>query len=335
MKILNNKKGVIPLFFLVLALFVGLGIAILAVSLMAPDIDFVGETSLTVLASHELQENSFDYLDHSVRFSYLSAYERLKDENMLKLEKFEKHECGEVGYPVFGRDCTPDYEANFLSYFEMEFNKIVRQSYYQSIANAYFTFSLDDNSIRVVSEDLIMTPIRKSVEEVYRSPSGYNLIPGRGTIYQTSVEGFNPSPEHFQRLGLLSKPRISHKVSKIIIYQHDLEALELFNYLQFEGVSYHYFIDKEGRIFNFVPESMVAYHVTCESDCEYYDETSIAVAIQECTDCETRDNSLRRLLKRISDNYEDLELSVNNILLYNEVDSRVDIIDLDKQGVLS
>lgn len=336
---IRSKKGVIPLLFLAIALFVGLGIAMVVVYSLSPELEFVGESSVLILTSQELQENAFDYLDHSIRLASLNAFNTLKNENMF-LD--DKKECGEVAYPVFlniSKNCVPDYESNYLEYFEREFNKIIRHSIYPEAMYGYFTYELDNDNLRVNSLTPLRTNIFSSLEDykvmhdnyIVRNLPTNTLIPGfvTTTVNLESLSRVRVRVSYvFEKFGLKSNPRSpSQSIDKVILYAENGSALELFDRLQNTGRGYHYYVTNE-RVFRFVPDNMKTYHVICDvCDKENYHSTGIAIALQDCDDCDRRNENLKTLLELLSIWHRDLTLSVNSIILH------ADISDVDEKNV--
>ena len=301
----NNKRGAVILYMLVLFALILFGMIIMATFL--PEFDFyVGYNQVTVINAFEFTERAFLYLDMSVELAAEKAVERLVEQDGFHLYQFEdeqeEYPCGELVYPLLNDEdkrvsnCRPDYERYYAELFEVEFNALV--SKYEALPLSQLPYDVsiervsdDELKVRVVFTDAVGIPI-------YSFTDSY-----RAALTTPGWSGVAPSDRfvenefgHLERGGLLSDSRGGRAVDSVVVHYTVTKDIEsTYNILKRFRNSYHYIIDKDGTIYQFVPEHLAARHAGCANKpanvvCEPYNQRSIGISFISCgynhTGCE-------------------------------------------------
>jgi len=290
-----NKKGTLVFYMLIFSMMFLLGYSLFYLYNEIPGIKVIGASQEKILEANELAQRVIIYLDASVEVAATKASENLEKDGGFSLSRFEdeveKPPCGTLVYPLLNDENQVDnclvVDSAFQRNFEKEFNLLV--SDYSEIPLNNYGFEVSTKkigqtyNINVVSRENIKVPIY-AFSEFYNEP----VIAGRKT-YSTSTEGYTENEYgYMQRGGLVSISRGSKEMDTIVIHYtvtHNVD--EAYSALARRGLSYHYVIEKDGTIYQFIDEERAAQHAGCKGKdpkkCPTsYNQRSIGISLVSC-----------------------------------------------------
>ncbi len=282
----NNKKGVVTLLFLVLAFvlfFVG---ALFLLLTALEETEFIGYNQLSVMHAYDAQQEKFNYLDSSMKIASAQTINVLNDFSGYHVEAYEheieEFECGEFIYPIITNECKPDIEESFTNYLEPYF--------YTTIANHPSNLRQPGYEINIEGKNndyLVRIDSLSQLETIiYRDLRDYRITFKK----PISTDYYENSRGYMQRDGLTYSTRHGQVDTIVMHYTVTTSADSTFNVLWNGGkgrFSYHYVIDKDGQVFQFVDENKVANHAGClgyaEEVCDAgYNSRSIGISLVGC-----------------------------------------------------
>ena len=348
-----NKKGQIMEFaFFSIAMLVTIGMVIIIIQMNLPDVTLVGQTPVRVMATQDLGENAKVFTDIVFEQRLPFATDEIVIKRGFNIVEFEGQIIGDTGCetlenPIITADCFPDYKSTYeLVLSNMIYNQIQRYDPVNLARNTVIVEASDEWDITTFFEEEITVPLYADTQSYY----GVIHRPGATTneIYTQTPEGY------YKRTGLASRTRQGLPDSIVIHYTVTKDVDTTYNVLRQAGLSYHYVIDKDGAIYQFVDEDRTAYHAGCgipaREGCTPYNERSIGISMINCgynhTGCEisscyldeniqgqcweayTEDQirSVTRLITEITQRNQGIALDRNSILGHDETDpaSKVD-----------
>jgi N-acetyl-anhydromuramyl-L-alanine amidase AmpD len=309
MKTKNKKGGGGIYFMMVFALILATGYGIYSTSIQTEGLSYPGETSQRILSTIELANRVSLYIDIAIDQSIKNTIQSLKEDSAFLIERsadyVTPHPCGETVYPLLNKEkqeveCFPDYIETFKRNFERELTPKLHNFREISLSSTSFTTIIQErnNELEIY---------------IYTSPISIPIYASFASYYDESIKRdmakampsytyvFQPETGYYQRGGLNAIRRNypnDHPDSIVIHYTAGYRVDDAYNALASSRNSYHYIIEKDGKIFNFVDESMAAQHAGCaESNrrgfqcMDGYNQRSIAISFvnlgyiakEECT----------------------------------------------------
>ncbi len=278
----KNKKGMVPLIFLVLALAIFFIASLFLLTNALEDIEFIGDNQLALMHAYDAKDEKFNYLDASVRAASSKAIIDLNENSGFYRVLFEDdivgEDCGEFIYPIMGGDCKPSVENSLEEYVSQNFNSLIA-SHPSNLRKPGYTFNVernqDDYIVSVESDSSVETPIYEDIR-TYSTPREV-----------MTDDYFENSLGYLERRGLNYHERSREPDRIVMHYTVTRDVDTTFEVLRRAGFSYHYVIDKDGTIYQFVDENNVAYHAGCgdppRDDCEPgYNTRSIGISLVGC-----------------------------------------------------
>lgn len=290
-----DKKGimqpiVMPLMILGLGIITG---SLLVVITMQIDIiEFGGETQLGIMNSLELNERAFAYLDAAANLAVKQAYADIGQTGGFKPDDFEEEEfttpCGIVVYPLWNEqsksvsECGPNVGQELARRSSANYRKYLEGFPEVDLSGVSYNFRTNLNE-EDGSIDVEITGTQPLDIPVYGSMQHYYDVRRRGTI---QTDGVGISGGALVK-GFNSGSRFGDEINTIVMHwTAGNTAQGAFNALLSQGLSYHYIIDKDGSIFELVPEIRSAFHAGCAnagtSECRSVNGNSIGISLVDC-----------------------------------------------------
>ena len=332
----TNKKGTIEFLMLFFSMLISIGTLIVLTFMYMPDSTFIGSTQVIMLTAYEHSEHKANYLDMALDVSAKQVAPEVIKRTGFIFQIFEdeipNYPCGNLIHPILNSDeCFPDYAQTHATLAAREMNLYAR-----------------DKNIR---EQITITPQRNQRElklkatttqplqtQIFSDRNAYQI---RTQTIQVNQQGYTLWPT------LPSRTRNTNIDTIIMHYTVTRNVDTTYNVLSDAGLSYHFVIDKNGDIHQFVPESRVAYHAGCgdppRQNCvQGYNSRSIGISLVGCgydnelcrvEECYVVDEHERcfaefpqvqidatiRLISEISQR-NNLEINTNTVIGHSDVD---------------
>lgn len=258
-------------YWLLLILIIVIGYGIISAQVDVEGIDYPGQTSQKIFSAIELANRATFYIDLTAQQSIRNAVKTLNEDSGFNIERssdfVEPYPCGEVVYPLLNKEkneveCFPDYEERLNDNFDAEFTRKIQNYAEIDLTEIKFTKIIDERgqelALRLNSEP-IMIPIYTEFSRYYSERLKQELsqtMPSH--TYTETDEGY------YFRSGLRSTKRINPPDSIVFHYTAGHEVDHAYEALWESRLSYHYIIDKDGKIYQFVDESRAAIHAGCQ-----------------------------------------------------------------------
>lgn len=308
MKLKNKKGGSGIYFMLVFALILATGYGIYTTSIRTEGLSYPGETSQRILSTIELANRVSFYIDVAIDQSLKNTILSLKNDSAFLIERSSNYvtpyPCEETVYPLLNKEkqeveCFPEYIETFKRNFERELTPKLHNFREISLSSTSFTTNIQErnNELEIyVYTSPISIPIYASFASYYDESIKRDM--GKAMPSYTYV--FQPETGYFQRGGLnaVRRNNPNYPDSIVIHYTAGHRVDDAYDALASSRNSYHYILEKDGKIFNFVDESMAAQHAGCAesnrrgfSCMDGYNQRSIAISLvnlghiakEECT----------------------------------------------------
>lgn len=284
----QNKKGFVTLLLVMVGLIIGAGAILAGIMINKQAIDNIGETEAKILQAMESSERIYKYIDLSTDLSAKIAIKELRfgaghyyvaENNKVKLPP-----CGVSVYTILndGKEvekCIPDYEKNFETIFNKNFNKLLTKNSALNVNAGDFDVDIKtNNDIKITSKKEIETAIYAYVESYYVNQLSQA---NKNDIYKENQYGY------IQRTDLVSYSRENNLPSKIIILDTQTSTLEnTAENLEQTNHNYHFIIQKDGKIYQFAGEDKATKFLPCtDEDCIISNDEKeiISIAMQSCS----------------------------------------------------
>jgi len=269
----NKKGGGIIYPTLAFALLVVSGYALYLTSINTEGLTYPGESSQRILSAIELANRVSLYIDIAIDQSMKNTIQSLKEDSAFLIERSSNYEtpypCGETIYPLLNKDkqevqCFPEYLETFKRNFERELTPKLHNFREISLFSTSFTTNIEErnNELEIyVYTSPITIPIYTSFASYYDEALKNEMtkaLPSYTYVYDAQTG-------YYVRGGLNAVRRNNpeHPDSIVIHYTAGHRVDDAYNTLAKSRNSYHYIIEKDGRIFNFVQEEMAAQHAGC------------------------------------------------------------------------
>ncbi len=272
-----NKKGAVVLFFSAIAMVVILGIVLLLFATKLPEIEYVGSTQISLLNAYEFTENTFSYIDMSVEIASKKASQRIAGEGGQLREEFEsertEYKYGQVVYPLLndgaGVEGRIAFEDDFERAFRLEFGRLLARYDKIDLRDYEYAVQITLEGNKILTEIQFLTPIKiplypsaSTYREAYASSNWIGIMPT--DKYVVNDMGY------FERGGLPYGDRGNREVDSVVMHYTAGKSVDAaYNALFEHGFSYHYLIERDGKVYQFVPEDKAAWHAGgCEERTE-------------------------------------------------------------------
>lgn len=243
------------------------GLSLIYLYLNIPEIEYVGTNAQKVLNTHELKESTFNFLDTSFMFALNRAkidvlkkggFNTLEFEGTFSDEPF----CGSFEYPVLSNtSCFNEEIFEHILERSIQLTDSLKLSHplTTSVDLSYRTELKDDEVVyRIRSTLPVRIPLYDDISS-YSEPDPYYVDAGSVFLYEDLL-----SNEIEARTGFNYASRGSAEVDVVVFHYTGGSTLQgALDTLLINGFSYHYIIDKDGRVVNLVPEEMRAHHAGC------------------------------------------------------------------------
>lgn len=359
---IKNKKGGVIYYFILLALIVAVGYGIYLSIIKVDNLNYTGETSQKILSTIELANRFQLYVDMSINQAIKKATLGLEEDSGFIIERSANfktpYPCDEAIYPIINKDqtldCFPDYKEKFKN--EFDSNLRININSFQEIdtTNMFFTSALIENQNEIllnVYTDPISIPIYLDFGTYYISEirnKMLNIAPSQGYILDDQTG-------YYVRGGLIPVKRANenHPDTIVLHYTGGHKVDHAYDALFKNKLSYHYIIERDGTIYNFIDEAMAAQHAGCSNSddtCKAgYNQRSIGISFVNLgygakEDCTTvpEFNSIRNAcwqnypreqisatIKLIADIFERqaatgnyMKLNTDTIITHHDIDPR-------------
>jgi N-acetyl-anhydromuramyl-L-alanine amidase AmpD len=266
----TSKKGAVVLFFTVIVIILLMGIILLVMANRTPTIKYVGNTQLTLFNAFEFTENTFAYMDMAVEIAVNRASRRIAAEGgqsrLVFEHQKEEYSCGQVVYPLLNdetgvSDCLSFKEEEFERVFRSEFSSLLAK--YDKVDLAEYEYKVNVELLpggQIKTEVIFVSPINFPI---YTYTSSYHEA-GSSTnwLRMPSTETYTENEHgYLERRGLEYGSRNNREIDAVVMHYTVGTSIDgTYQALKEQGFSYHYIIDKDGKIYQFVPEDKAAWH---------------------------------------------------------------------------
>lgn len=346
---MNKKAQKMEFAFFALAIFISIGAVIIILQMNLPDVTLVGQTTIRAISTMDLVENAKVFTDIVFEQQLPIATQTLIDQKgfnsvMYEGELLTNSNCDMLITQVITPDCFPKYTQTY--------ELLLANNIYSQIQK-YDPVNLARNNVEVQitpQYDITTSFSNDIIALVYGDTKSYYGVlqrpgPTSNQVYDRTQEGY------FKRTGLASVSRQSNIDTIVMHYTVTKDVDTTYNVLKNSGLSYHYVIDKNGDIYNFVDEDRVAQHAGCGIDrrpgcTPGYNSRSIGISLVSCgyntTGCEVLEcfenrlingrcfaeyteeqlNATTNLIFDIILRNPSIQISRNSIIGHNEIDPR-------------
>lgn len=274
MMIKGKKAGVI-LYGLILVMFVVVVYGLYSTIINVEGVKYSGESSQRVLSAIELANRILFYIDVAVDQSIKKAILDLEKDSGFLIERSANYQtrfpCEETVYPLLNKDkkevtCFPDYQETFFRNFQRELRPKLHNFKELSLSSLTFTeiFLVMNNELIL---NIYFTPLTIPTYSHFGSYYDQNLRREISRVIPSYGYQLNAQTRYYERKGLTENSRGiygEHPDSIVFHYTAGHNVDDAYNTLLESGNSYHYIIEKDGRIFSFIDESKAAQHAGCQ-----------------------------------------------------------------------
>jgi N-acetyl-anhydromuramyl-L-alanine amidase AmpD len=338
---MNKKAQKMEFAFFALALFISIGAVIIILQLNLPDVTLVGQTTVRAISSMDLLENAKVFTDIVFEQQLPRALNTLIEQKgfisvVYEGELITNSNCDSLIMPVITPDCFPEYTETY---------KLLLTNNIYSQIQTYDAVNLARNEVSVeINQDYNITTsfLNELVTPVYGDTKAYYGVlqrpgPTSNNLYERTPEGY------FKRTGLSSIQRQSNIDTIVMHYTVTKDVDTTYRVLQQAGLSYHYIIDKDGEIYQFVDEDRVAYHAGCGVDgrpgcIPGYNSRSIGISLVSCgyntTGCEVTQCFENRLIDGLCfEEYTEAQINATTDLIF-DISQRHTSLPITRQSVI-
>ena len=256
----NNKKGFNLHMLLALAIFVIVTITMTAIQIEKATVKNrpIGSAQTAILQAAAKGDSAIIYLDKAGSLASEESEKRFLEEAACQPDiETDLYTCGAFAGTCSWSDgetlCVPDFEKSLLFFFQSELFPILSRNTFYS----YPSFSLvakpmnDKTTILAAREEKLVFNFQGGGIE------GFKLL--EKSLF--SPDYLNAKVTTQLNSGLRNGKTINHIV---VNYTAGGTLSGAVRTLEKRGVSYHYIIDTNGDVYQFVPESRSAYHAGCK-----------------------------------------------------------------------
>ncbi len=260
--IIKNKRGEIRNILIMLALFLLIIVIVLKQSPQQSAIANrpIGTSQTAILKAAQEANNVLLYVDQAASIAGKETAEELEKNNWQEIDpEGEKYPCGkilEVPYwNSYDKECYPDFESMITKKFSAIMTPLLTMHPKYDLPTYY--------SLSAQKQDNGKTKITG----VSGSKLTINFYGGGKREFLTQAGKTSLEPDYkkaeFKQL-LNFRERNGHEVEYVVVHYtvtRDVESAVKAHELS--GDSYHYMIDKDGKVYQFVPEDKSAQHAGC------------------------------------------------------------------------
>lgn len=282
----NKKAQMMEFAFFALALLVSIGAVMIILDLNMPDVTSVGQAAFRVLATTEIGENAKVHLDMIAKQNVPKVLPELIQTRGYNIPIFEGQPlgitgCEELHLPIITPDCFPNYKETYEIILSREITLEMQKYDLVNFARNTVNIEYSQNGIvDIILEEPIIIDIKRDSESYYlvRQRPG----PTRTQQYITTNEGY------LFRGGLNSLSRGNSEADTIVMHWTATQTVEAaYQALLNAGLSYHYIIDKDGQIYQFITEDRSAQHAGCGKEgrpncISGFNSRSIGISLVSC-----------------------------------------------------
>ncbi|MFT4261159.1 MAG: N-acetylmuramoyl-L-alanine amidase [Candidatus Woesearchaeota archaeon] len=257
---MNKKAQKIEFGFFALALLISIGAVIVIINMNLPDVELVGQSTVKAIATQEQVQAAKVFTDMTVEQTLPVAEQELVERRGFNIAEFEGQifgeECENLAVPIIKEDCFPDYRETYSEIVTIGVSTELQRYDPVNLAQKDVIVEVDEEfNIEIELDQEITAPIKTDTVDYYGVV--HTPIP-RTEFYRETQNNYIFRP------GLAHRNRGTNVVDSIVIHYTGSRNVESpFNYLYDQGFSYHYIVDKDGTIFQFVEEHRMALHAGC------------------------------------------------------------------------
>ncbi len=306
----RNKKGSVKTTLIgifVLLLVISISYYSLKAKIKMADHPIGSSETALIEATDEIQK-AYLYFDYAIELAVKKTEEEIRQKGLITIDNEEQeYPCGKLtkaAYWYKKKNCLPKEPTEvFKETFDKELKKMLL---------IYPVFSLPQEFYYYFDKELKDLTIESAQPLTIRFQSKNRKL--EITNYEKSFEPDYVGAE--TKTGFIYGNRNGQKIENIILhYTVTRNAEQAFKALKERGLSYHYIIDKDGTIYQLVPENKMALHAGCkgkeEGTCEIgYNSKSIGIALVNCgyqdesNNCKAEQNKIINIPYKGHDKWE-------------------------------
>lgn len=297
MKLLKNKKGGVIYYFILFALFLTMGYGIYLSAIQTEGLSHTGESSQRILSTTELANRVSSYIDISIDQSIKKSILSLEENSGFLIEISSDYEteieCGQSVFPILNNEkqeveCFPQYLETLEKNFQKELTPKLHQFDEIPLSRVSFTTNLKTDNKNIILQ-VYSSPIQIPIYSTFTSY--YDASTKSRMEYARPINEYIKDTEtgYYMRGGLTPHIRINpqeYPDSIVLHYTAGHRVDDAYNTLKDSSNSYHYIIEKNGDVYNFLDELSAGQHAGCDiskqagNSCkEGYNQRSIAISL--------------------------------------------------------